>query len=154
GAVLEPRAVIVTPPGEEAQVDYGAGPMVRDDRTGRYRRTRLFVLTLGYSRKAVRLLVWQSNTRVWAELHERAFRRLAGAPRLIILANPGEGVLQPDIYDPTAKPLYADLLAHYCASAMPCRVGDPDRKGKVERSVGHAKQTPLKGLRFESLQRL
>jgi hypothetical protein len=26
-----------------------------------------------------------------------------------------------------------------------------DRKGKVERGVGHAKQTPLKGKRFESL---
>jgi transposase len=150
-AALEPRAVIVTPPGEEAQVDYGAGPMVRDEHTGRYRRTRLFVLTLGHSRKAVRLLVWRSNTRVWAELHERAFRRLGGAPRLIVLDNLGEGVLKPDIYDPTANPLYADLLAHYGATAMPCRVRDPDRKGKVERSVGHAKQTPLKGRRFESL---
>jgi len=152
GSALEPRAVIVTPPGEEAQVDYGAGPMVRDASTGRYRRTRLFVLTLGYSRKAVRLLVWRSNTRIWAELHERAFRRLGGAPRLVVLDNLGEGVLKPDIYDPTANPLYADLLTHYGASAMPCRVGDPDRKGKVERSVGHAKQTPLKGLRFESLE--
>jgi hypothetical protein len=28
---------------------------------------------------------------------------------------------------------------------------DPDRKGKVERSVGYAKNTPLKGPRFESL---
>ncbi len=49
-------------------------------------------------------------------------------------------------------PLYRDLLAHYGALALPCRVGDPDRKGKVERSVGHAKQTPLKGQRFESLE--
>jgi transposase len=68
--------------------------------------------------------------RVWAELHERAFRRLGEAPRLLILDNLGEGVLKPDIYDP-ANPLYADLLAHYGATAMPCRVGDPDRKGKV-----------------------
>ena len=37
-------AVIVTPPGEEAQVDYGSGPMVRDPHSGRYRRTRMFVL--------------------------------------------------------------------------------------------------------------
>jgi hypothetical protein len=29
-------------PGEEAKVDYGAGPMVRDPQTGKYRRTRLF----------------------------------------------------------------------------------------------------------------
>ena len=28
---------------------------------------------------------------------------------------------------------------------------DPDRKGKVESGVGHAKKTPLKGQRFESL---
>ncbi len=29
---------------------------------------------------------------------------------------------------------------------------DPDRKGKVERGVAHAQRTPLKGLRFESLE--
>ena len=153
GSAVEARAVIVTPPGEEAQVDYGSGPMVRDPKNGRYRRTRMFVLTLGYSRKAVRILVWHSNTRVWAELHERAFRRLGGVPRLLVLDNLGEGVLRPDIYDPTANPVYADLLAHYGAAALPCRVRDPDRKGKVERAVGHAKQTPLKGLRFESLEK-
>ncbi len=43
------------------------------------------------------------------------------------------------------------MLAHYNVVAMPCRVRDPDRTGKVERGVGHAKQTPLKGKRFESL---
>src|SRR5947199_3983034 len=46
----EPRVVIETAPGEEGQVDYGSGPMVRDPQTGKYRRTRLFVMTLGYSR--------------------------------------------------------------------------------------------------------
>jgi len=75
-AVSDARAVIVTPAGEEAQVDYGSGPMVRDSSTGKYRRTRLFVLTLGYSRKSVRLLTFRSSTQIWAELHERAFRRL------------------------------------------------------------------------------
>jgi transposase len=78
----EARVVIETAPGEEAQVDYGAGPMVRDPKTGKCRRTRLFVLTLGYSRKSVRLLVFRSSARVWAELHERAFRQLGGATRL------------------------------------------------------------------------
>jgi transposase len=144
-------AVIITPPGEEAQVDYGTGPMVRDPHSGRYRRTRMFVLTLGYSRKAVHLLTFQSSTRIWAELHEQAFRRLGGGTRTVVLDNLGEGVLKPDIYDPALNPLYRDLLAHHGAVALPCRVRDPDRKGKVERSVGHAKNTPLKGLRFESL---
>ena len=56
--VSEAHPVIVTAPGEEGQVDYGTGPMVRDPASGTYRRTRLFVLALGYSRKAVRLLVF------------------------------------------------------------------------------------------------
>ena len=50
-AAPEARVVIETAPGEEAQVDYGTGPMVRDPQTGKYRRTRLFVMTLGHSRK-------------------------------------------------------------------------------------------------------
>src|SRR5215831_2232843 len=58
------RAVIITVPEEEVQVDYGSkGPMVRDAQTGKFRRTRLFVMTLGYSRKAVRLLTFRSSAR-------------------------------------------------------------------------------------------
>jgi transposase len=150
----QPEAVgiIVTGPGEELQVDYGEGPMVRDPQTGKYRRTRLFVMTLGYSRKAVRLLTFRSSTRTWAELHETAFRRLGGSCRLVVLDNLKEGVLTPDIYDPTLNPLFKDVLAHYGVVAMPCRVRDPDRKGKVERGVAHAQQTPLKGKRFERLE--
>jgi transposase len=148
----EACAVIETLPGEECQVDYGEGPMVRDPESGKYRRTRLFVLTLGNSRKSVRLLVFRSSTQIWAELHEKAFRRLGGVTRVVVLDNLREGVLAADIYDPTLNPLYRDVLRHYGAVALPCRVGDPDRKGKVERGVGHAKRTPLKGLRFESLQ--
>ena len=126
--------------------------MVRDAPSGKYRRTRLFVLTLGYSRKSVRLLVFRSSSQTWAELHEKAFRRLGGVTRVVVLDNLREGVLAPDIYDPTVNPLYRDMLQHYKVVALPCRVRDPDRKGKVERGVGHAKNTPLKGLRFESLE--
>jgi transposase len=148
----QPCAVIITAPGEEAQVDYGEGPMVRDPQSGRYRRTRMFVLALGYSRKCVRLIVFTSSTRTWAEMHQTAFGRLGGAPCVLILDNLREGVLKPDIYDPTINPLYRDVLAHYKAIAMPCRIKDPDRKGKVESSVGHAQKTPLKGQRFETLK--
>jgi len=149
---LEPRAVIVTAPGEEGQVDYGDGPMVRDPVSGKYRRVRLFVMTLGNSRKSVRLLTFHSSSQIWAELHEKAFRRLGGAVRVVVLDNLREGVLKPDTYDPLLNPLYRDVLAHYGAVALACRVGDPDRKGKVESGVGHAKKTPLKGQRFETLE--
>jgi transposase len=149
-----PQAVgiILTSPGEEVQVDYGTGPMVRDEKSGKYRRSRLFVMTLGYSRKSVRLLVCRSSSQTWAELHEEAFRRLGGSPRVVVLDNLREGVLAADLYDPTLNPLYRDVLSHYGVVAMPCRVRDPDRKGKVESGVGHAQKTPLKGQRFESLE--
>jgi len=148
----EAHPVIVTAPGEEAQVDYGTGPMVRDPQSSKYRRTRLFVMTPGYSRKAVRLLVFRSNSHTWAELHEKAFRRLGGAVRVVVLDNLREGVLVPDIYEPTLNPLYRDVLAHYGTVAMPCRIKDPDRKGKVESGIGHTQRTPLKGMCFESLE--
>ena len=148
----EARVIIETRPGEECQVDYGTGPMVRDPDSRKYRRTRLFVLTLGCSRKCVRLLVFKSSTRVWAELHEKAFRRLGGSTLVVVLDNLREGVLSPDIYDPGLNPLYRDVLAHYGVTALPCKVRDPDRKGKVESGVNHAQMTPLKGKKFESLE--
>jgi transposase len=148
----EARVVIATVPGEEAQVDYGEGPMVRWPATGKYRRTRLFVLTLAHSRKAARLLTWHSSAQIWCALHERAFRRLGGTTTVVVLDNLKEGVLTPDVYDPVLNPLYRDVLAHYGVVALPCRVGDPDRKGKVESGIGHTQKTPLYGLRFESLE--
>lgn len=125
--------------------------MVRHPETGKYRRTRMFVLVLGYSRKAVRLLTWHSSTHIWVKLHEEAFGRLGGCVCVLVLDNLREGVLKPDIYDPDLNPLYRDMLAHYGAVALPCRVNDPDRKGKVESGVNHA-QLKVKGQRFESFE--
>ena len=111
-ASAEACAIITTTAGEEAQVDYGAGPMVRDPDTGN-RRTRLFVLTQGYSRKAVRLLTFASSTHTWVQLHEQAFAPLGGSTRLLVLDNLREGVITPDIYDPKLNLLYADMLAPF-----------------------------------------
>ncbi len=146
----EAHPVIITAPGEEGQVDYGTGPMVRDPKSGKYRRSRLFIFTLGFSRKSVRLLRFESSTTVWCELHEISFRRLGGTPRVVVLDNLREGVLTPDIYDPELNPVYRDMLAHYGVTALPCRVEHPNRKGKVESAINHT-QTALRGLRFESL---
>ena len=116
----EARAVIQTAPGEEAQVDYGDGPMVRDPQSGKYRRVRLFVLTLGYSRKSVRLLTFRSSTRIWAELHQESFRRLGGSVRVVVLDNLLEGVLKPDIYDPTLNPLMNPSCSKLIFSQLRC----------------------------------
>jgi len=67
-------------------------------------------MTLGFSRKSVRLLVFRSISCVWVDLHEKAFRRLGGSMRIVVLDNLREGVLTIRHYNPL-NPLYRDLLA-------------------------------------------
>jgi len=138
-------------PGEEAQVDYGQGALTLY-RPGRYRRPYLFVMTLKYSGKSFRKVVWKTDQEVWARLHEEAFRAFGGVVHYVVLDNLKEGVLRPDLYAPELNPVYAAMLAHYGAVADPCRVGDPNRKGSVENAIQHTQGTALKGRRFESLE--
>lgn len=139
-------------PGEEMQVDYGEGAPTLVPGSERYRKPRLFVATLRYSRASFRCVVWKSSQQVWAELHERAFRHFGGCPQYVVLDNLKEGVLKPDLYEPDLNPVYAATLAHYGVVADPARVRDPNRKGTVEHAIGHTQATALKGRRFESLE--
>ena len=137
-------------PGEEAQVDYGQGARTRTP-TGTYKRPYLFVMTLKYSGKSFRKVVWKTNQQIWAQLHEEAWRTFGGCPQYVVLDNLKEGVLRPHLYAPELNPVYSALLAHYGVVADPCRVGDPNRKGTVERAIQHTQTTALKGRTFESL---
>ncbi|SFU83688.1 Integrase core domain-containing protein [Paenacidovorax caeni] len=85
-------------PGEEMQVDYGEGAPTRVPGTERWRKPRLFVATLRYSRRSFRRVVWKSSQQVWAELHEQAWRYFGGSCRYVVLDNLKEGVLKPDLY--------------------------------------------------------
>lgn len=139
-------------PGEEAQVDYGEGAPTLDPKTGRYRKPRLFVMTLRYSRRSFRRVVWSSSQETWARLHEEAWRYLGGTTTYVVLDNLKEGVIKPDLYEPTLNALYAAVLAHYHVIPDPARVADPNRKGCVENAIQHTQATALKGRRFESLE--
>jgi transposase len=66
-------------PGEEAQVDYGQGALTLY-KPGKYKRPYLFVMTLKYSGKSLRKVVWKTDQQVWAQLHEQAFRASPAAP--------------------------------------------------------------------------
>lgn len=66
--------------GEEAQVDYGKGAPTLGG-GGKYRRPRLFVMTLKYSGRSFRKAVWNSSRKTWCRLHEEAFRYFGGCPQ-------------------------------------------------------------------------
>ena len=129
----------------DSLVDTGHG-------TDRYRKPRLFVATLRYSRRCFRRVVWRSSQETWARLHEQAWRYFGGSCRYVVLDNLKEGVVKPDLYEPQLNSVYAATLAHYGVVADPARVRDPNRKGAVENAIGHTQATALKGRRFESLE--
>jgi transposase len=139
-------------PGEECQVDYGEGALTRVVGTDRFRKPRLFVMTLRYSRRSFRRVVWKSSQETWARLHEEAWRYFGGCCRYVVLDNLKEGVIKPDLYEPQLNAVYAATLKHHGVVADPARVRDPNRKGVVEHAIGHTQSTALKGRRFESIE--
>lgn len=138
-------------PGEEAQVDYGEGALTLSP-NGRYRRPRLFVMTLRHSRRSFRKVVWNSSAETWARLHEEAFRYFGGCVQYVVLDNLKEGVIKADIFEPELNRVYAEMLKHYGVVADAARVRDPNRKGTVESAIQHTQATALKGRRFDSIE--
>ncbi len=137
--------------GEEAQVDYGKGALSLQA-NGRYRSPRLFVMSLKYSGRAFRKVVWKSSKETWCRLHEEAFRYFGGCVEYVCLDNLKEGVIKPDIYEPDLNVLYAAMLSHYGVIADTARVRDANRKGTVENAVKYTQDTALEGRRFESIE--
>lgn len=143
--------VLESGPGEEAQVDFGQGARTLAA-NGKYRRPWLFVMTLKYSGKSFRKVVWKADQQTWARLHEEAFRTFGGAVAYVVLDNLKQGVIRPDLYEPELNVVYAALLAQYGVVADPARIDDPDRKGTVENAIQHTQNTALKGKKFESIE--
>jgi transposase len=143
--------VLEFPPGEECQVDFGLGaPTLLPN--GKYKRPYLFVMTLKYSGKSFRKVVWKADQQTWARLHEEAWRAFGGATAYCVLDNLKQGVIRPDLYEPQYNTVYAALLAHFGVVADACRIRDPNRKGTVEAAIQHTQSTALKGRRFASIE--
>jgi len=143
-------ARIETPPGEEAQVDFGQGSPVF---TGKqYRKPWLFVMTLSNSRKSYEEVVWKQDVETFIRCHERAFEFFGGVPKIIKIDNLKSGVLQANLYDPVINPHYLSFSKHYSFIPLPCKVRTPEHKGKVESGVKYCQNNALKGKRFESLE--
>jgi transposase len=142
---------IDTPPGEEAQVDFGYAGLMYDPQTQKKRRTWAFIMTLSASRHKFVRFVFRQDTNNWLDCHERAFSFYGGIPRRIILDNLKSGVMKPDIYDPTINRAYADMERHYGFVADPAKIKTPEHKGKVERAVPVVRKHLLAGRTFNDI---
>jgi len=147
---LRPFRRVETPPGAQAQVDWGefhnldvgAGPQTQYG----------FVLVLSHSRKEVLIWCRRMDQLAWHHAHTEAFRRLGGIPAVLRIDNLKTGVIQgagPWGQVNEAYRSYARSLGFHIDACLPrC----PEDKGKVENKVGNLKRRlRLEGQRFDTL---
>lgn len=140
---------IETPPGEEAQVDFGEGaPTLRKDK---YRKPWLFIMTLSNSRKSYEECVWSQDVETFIRCHENAFQFFGGVTRIVKIDNLKSAVLKAHMYEPELNPNYQNFSEHAGFIPMPCRIRTPEHKGKVESSIDYTQENALKGKSFASL---
>jgi len=125
-------------PGEAAQVDFGAGPVMRDA-AGVERRTWAFVMTLAFSRHQYVEFVWDQTVATWLGCHRRAFEWFGVVPARLIIDNPKCAITRACYRDPEVQRAYAECAEGYGFRIDPCPPADPQKKGIVESGVKYIK---------------
>lgn len=149
-APITPRVTvrIETPPGQQAQVDFGSARVRFGEKV---RQLWVFVLTLSFSRHRFVRFVERQDLPNWLDCHVRAFEFFGGVPKTVLLDNLKAGVVRPDLYDPTINRAYAELERHYGFVVDPAKVATPEHKGKVERQVPVVRQQLVAGRSYVDL---
>jgi transposase len=138
-----------TPPGEEAQVDFGEGAPVLVN--GKYRKPWLFVMTLSHSRKSYQECVWKQDVETFIHCHENAFTFFGGVTRMVKHDNLKSAVLKAHLYESELNPTYLAFADHCGFIPIPCKVRTPEHKGKVESHIKYVQNNALKGKTFAAL---
>lgn len=144
-----PTTVIEFVPGDAAQVDFGAGPLIVDTRTGELRKSWIFVMTLAWSRHIYAEFIRDQSTATWLACHRRAFEWFNGVPKRVIIDNPKCAITKACYHDPQVQRAYGECAEGYGFLIAPCPVRDPQKKGRVESNVKYIKNrfVPLKDFR-------
>jgi transposase len=137
-------------PGEAAQVDFGAGPVLDDPKLGKV-KTWFFVMTLCWSRHQYAELVLHQDTQTWLGCHQRAFEWFGGVPSKIIIDNPKCAITKACYHTPTVQRSYREFAEGYRFMISPCPPYDPQKKGRVEAGVKYIKRNFMPLRKFQSL---
>jgi transposase len=140
-------------PGEEMQVDFGAGPMLVGAEGKRW-RAWICRMVLSHSRKGYTEAVRSQKTETFVRCLENGFRHFGGVPLTINLDNLKAAVLHSDWADPQLNPKLRDFARHYGTTLLPCRPRTPEHKGKVENNIAYVRNNALAGRSFASLRDL
>jgi len=128
---------VETPPGEEAQVDFGYAGMMIDPETGELRKAWAFVMTLSWSRHMYVEFVFDQRVETWLRAHRHALAFFRGVPQRIVIDNLKAAIIRACWDDPLVQQSYRECAEHYAFLICPCRPGTPEHKGKVEQGGVH-----------------
>ena len=138
-------------PGEAAQVDFGAGPLITDVYTGEVFKSGFFVMTLCHSRHQYVELVRDQTVATWLGCHRRAFEWFTGVPGRVIIDNAKCAITRACRYEPEVQRGYAECAEGYGFKIDACPPHDPQKKGIVEAGVKYVKRACLPLRTFRDL---
>jgi transposase len=134
---LRPYRRVETPPGAQAQVDWGT---VTDLDIGAGPETLYaFVAVLSHSRKEVVIWRQRMDQLSWHHAHNEAFRRLGGVPAVVRLDNLKTAIAHGAGPWGEINPAYLAYARAVGFHIDACLPRAPEHKGKVERKVGVVK---------------
>ena len=137
-------------PGDAAQVDFGAGPVLPHP-DGTQRRTWAFVMTLAHSRHQYVEFVWDQTVATWLGCHRRAFEWFGAVPARLIIDNAKCAITRACAKDPLVQRAYAECAEGYGFKIDACPPHDPQKKGIVEAGVKYVKGNFLPTRAFRDL---
>jgi transposase len=139
-----------TPPGHQAQMDWGHLGEVQSD--AGTQKLYGFVLTLGHSRALYADLATDQTLPTLLRLHEAAFGALGGIPREILYDWMKTVALGTDDRGEVRwQPQFLDFARYWGFTPRLCRPYRPQTKGKIEAGVGYLRGNFLAGCQPDNL---
>jgi len=136
-----------TKAGEEAQVDFGYIGFT-PDYEGKRRKTWIFNIRLSYSRLDYYEKVYDQKVETFIKCHINAFKFFGGIPEYVKIDNLKAAILEASFYEPIYQSLYKQFADYYKFKIIPCRVREPQEKGKVESGIKYVKNNFFAGRKF------
>jgi transposase len=140
-----------TPPGQQAQVDWGHLGVLEDGE--RRQAVWGFVFTLGHSRAMYTDAATDQKLDTFLRLHEAAFEMLGGVPQEILYDRIKTVVLGTDERGEVRwHPIFLDFARYWGFRPRLCRPYRAQTKGKVESGIRYVKRGFLPGREASSLE--
>lgn len=149
GAAALTQCRFETGPGEQAQADWGE---VRVCLGARLATVHIFVLTLGYSRRAWAEGYEHERMESLLSAHEHAFEHFAGVTREILYDRMRTVIQGEREGRKRWNPTFAAFAQHWGFEPRVCRPYRAQTKGKVESGVKYVKRNFLPGRVFRDLE--